>query len=401
MSETAFSGPIIVFGQNPTGGEYNPDIGTSLFYAGSGILDPRTAFTYLPGEAQSAVDYGWLGFDNITTTNIVPYTASTTAIINAVTPTSATLTPTTTNSTSTGVYYNNTNFVRSDTGASDTVLALDSYLSVTASFSNGVMTVTSNSGMPIGPGMTVISTAGTVSQGTAAGSQVFNQLTTTGGSATAPVAQGYAGTYQMTGNLTATSGTVVLAYQNVQQCVANTNLQTPTVAMWNPMAFLGRAVVLTSVSGASYTTATVNGYDAYGFPMSENLTVNGSGGATNGNKAFRYIKNVVLSGGTADTTHAYSLGTRDVFGLPLRADSFAEVLVNSATSLTAVTAVTSASGFIIADRTTPSATTGDVRGTYAFTSSTGANKLVVRQSPQPYNIQSASGLFGLTQYYNF
>lgn len=400
MAISAFSGPVFSFGQNPySPNEYNPDVGSSLFFAGTGIMDPRTAFTYLPGQSQSTDTFGWYGGDNITTSTIVPYSASATAIVASANPTSANLTVVSANSATTGVYYS-TNFVRSDTGATDTVLALDAYVSVTASFSNGVMTVTANSGMPIGPGMVVLSTSGTVSQGTAAGTQVFNQLTTTGGTATAPVAQGYAGTYQTLGNLTATSGTVTLAYQNVQQCVALNNPQTPSVALWNPMALTGRCVTVTAAAGATYTTATVNGYDVYGFPMSEAITLT-AGSAVNGNKAFKYIKSVVLSGGTADTTHAYSVGTRDVFGLPIRADSFGEVTINSATSLTAVTGITAATGFIIADRTTPSATTGDVRGTYAFTSSTATNKLIIRQSPQPYNAQSATGLFGLTQYYNF
>jgi len=110
---------------------------------------------------------------------------------------------------------------------------------------------------------------------------------------------------------------------------------------------------------------------------------------------------VVLSGGTADTTHAYSVGTADVFGLPLRSDTFGDIIVNYATSLVASTLVTAATGYLPADRTTPSATTADVRGTYAATSSSGANKLIVRQSPQAYMAPYTTGLFGSTQYYNF
>lgn len=401
MSISAFSGPLVSFGQSPySGAEYNPDIGTSLIYAGAGILDPRAPFTYLPGQAQSAKTFGWLGFDNITTATIVPYSSSAAAIVASANPTSANLTVVSASSSTTGVYYS-TNFVRSDTGATDSVLALDAYVSVTASFSNGVMTVTTaTSQMPIGPGMVVVSTSGTVSQGTAAGTQIFDQLTATGGTATAPAAQGGVGTYLTNGNLTATSGTVTLAYQNVQQCIVPTNNQTPTISLWNPMAMVSRCVTVTAAAGATYTTATVNGYDVYGYPMSEDITLT-AGSTVNGNKAFKYIKSVVLSGGTADTTHAYSVGTRNVFGLPIRADSFGEVTINSATSLTAVTGITAATGFIIADTVTPTATTGDVRGTYAFTASSGANKLIIRQSPQAYNVQSSTGLYGFTQYYNF
>ena len=118
----------------------------------------------------------------------------------------------------------------------------------------------------------------------------------------------------------------------------------------------------------------------------------------------------MLSGGTADTTHAYSVGTTAVIGLPIRADSSAEVVVNAGNTQTApaVNTAFAANGFLPADRTTPSATTGDVRGTIDvsnasgvnLTPSTGTNKYVFRQIPAAYNVQSQAGLFGLTQYDN-
>lgn len=395
MSITGFSGPLMVFGQNPFAPtEYNPDIGgSSLFYAGAGIMDPRTNYTYLPGESQAQLDYGFLGFDNITTINAVPYTKATGAIVTSANATSATLTINTSNSATTGVYYSSV-FTRADTGATDTVLALDAYTSVTASFSNGVMTITANSAMPVTSGMVVLSTTGTVSQGTAAGTQIASQLTGgTGG-------QGVAGTYQTTTNLTATSGTVTLAYQTPSQCIVLNNAQTPGVVLWNPAAIAGRAVAVTAAASATATTATVNGYDCYGFPMTEAITLT-AGSQVSGKKAFKYIKSVVLN--AADATHAYSVDTTDVFGLPLRSDTFGDILVNYATSLTATTLITAATNYVASDRTTATSTTGDVRGTFgAFTSGTGANKLVVRQSPQSYMVQTANpGLFGVTQYSNF
>jgi hypothetical protein len=400
MSNTAFSGPVIVFGQNPSSpSDYNPDIGgSSYFYAGAGFLDPRLTYTYFPGEGQSAIDFGWLGFDNITTLSAVPYSAAAAAIVTSANPTSATLSLVTTSSSTTGVYYS-TNFVRADTGAIDTVLALDAYASVTGSVTNGVLTVTTSTNqMPIGPGMVILTTSGTVSQGTALGSQIVSQLTTTG--TYSSVSQGTTGTYQLTGNLTATSGTVTLAYQTPSQCAVPNNAQTPSQGNWSPQALLGRAVSITAAAGATYATATVNGYDIYGYPMSEAITIT-AGSTVNGKKAFKYIKSVVLSGGTADTTHAYSVGTADVFGLPLRSDTFGDIIVNNASSLVATTLITAATNYLPADRTTPSATTADVRGTFAATSSSGANKLIVRQSPQAYMAPYTTGLFGLTQYYNF
>ena len=120
MSITAFSGPVVVFGQNPSSfSDYNPDLGSSLFYAGGGILDPRTPFTYFPGESQAAPDFGWYGFSDIVSFTGVPYTNAAAAIVASANPTSATLSLVTTNSATTGVYYSSV-FTRSDTGATAT-----------------------------------------------------------------------------------------------------------------------------------------------------------------------------------------------------------------------------------------------------------------------------------------
>ena len=398
MTITAFSGPVIGFGQNPVGSEYNPDLGPSLFWGGAGLMDPRLAYAYQPGKSRSSGTFGWLGFDNITTISAVPYTKAAGAIVASANPTGATLTLVSANSATTGVYIT-PSITRADTGQIDTnggagLVALDAYASCTASFSNGVMTITANSAMPITPGMVVLTTGGTVSQGTAAGTVITQQLTAgTGG-------LGVAGTYQTNSNLTATSGTVTLALANPTQCAVPFG-QPFNVRLWNPMALIGRAVAVTAAASATYATATVSGYDCYGFPLVEAITLS-AGSQVSGKKAFKYIKSVVLSGGTADTTHAYSVDTTDVFGLPLRSDSFGDILINSATSLTAVTLITAATSYLPADRTVATTTTGDVRGTYAgFTSSTGANKLIIRQSPQAFNIGSTAGLFGVTQYSNF
>lgn len=406
MADTGFAGPIFVYGQSPyPGSEYNPDIGSSLFYAGAGIMDPRTPYTFLPGESQSAQDFGWFGFDNVTTINAVPYTASAVAIVASANPVTATLVNVSANSLTTGVYITSA-MVNATNGQIDTngglgLVALDAFGTATASFSNGVMTITANAGMPITPGMIILTTAGTISQGAiTSATQVMAQLTTTGAS---PVSQGYAGTYQTNSNLTATSGAVTLAFQTPQQCGIPTNIQTPSAWMWNPSALVGRAISITAAAGATYVTATISGYDIYGYPMTEALTIT-VGGVTTGKKAWKYIKSVVLSGGSADTTHAYSVGTVDIIGLPLRADTFGELLVNAATSLTASTLLTAATGFVPADRTTSSTTTGDVRGTMNFTAgganivtATATNRYTIKQSVQAYNAQYTTGLFGVPQ----
>lgn len=410
MAKTAFSGPLISFGQSVyTPNEYNPDLGPCMMYAGQGILDPRTPFTYNPGQGDHVPVYAWLGTDGVQTLSIVPYTKATGAVVASADPTSAALALVSANSSTTGVYIT-PSITRSDTGVVDTgvggngLVVLDAYASITASITAGVMTVTANSTMPISNGMTLLTSAGTVSAGTVLGTQIVSQLTAgTGG-------MGVAGTYQLNNTgLTATSGTVTLAYQNPQQCIVpfgsvpnpNTGLATGNVNLWNPQALVGRALAVTAASGATYTTATIAGYDIYGYPMVESITLS-AGSQVAGKKAWKYVRSVTLSGGTADTTHAYSVDTTDVLGFPLRSDNFGDIILNNATSLTGVTLTTAVTNYLPSDRTTATATTGDVRGTYAnFTSSTGANKLTLRQWPAPGNIGSIAGLFGVTQYANF
>ena len=92
--------------------------------------------------------------------------------------------------------------------------------------------------------------------------------------------------------------------------------------------------------------------------------------------------------------HNYSVGTTDIYGLPLRSDNFGDLAINyNATGITAST------GYVAAVTTSPATTTtGDVRGTYALQSAADASKrLVVRQFVTPANMGSVSGLFGVTQ----
>ena len=403
MAVSAFAGPVIAFGQSPfTPLEYNPDLAPSMFFGGVAILDPRAPYTYLPGESQSQVDYGFAGSDNVTTIQAVPYTASTSAIVASANPTSTSLALVSANSATTGVYVT-PSVARADTGAVDTgvngagLVALDAFTSVTASCTNGVLTITANTAMPVAPGMALISASGAISSGQLSGTIILSQIT--GGSS----GTGTAGTYQLSNSsLTFASGTVTFATPNPTYCVVpfgTTQSGGIAIAMWNPQTLIARAVSITAAAAATATLATVSGYDVYGYPMVENITVT-AGSTTNGKKAFKYIRSVVLN--ATDTTHAYSVGTQSVFGLPLHSDTFGDLTVNSAASYTALTLTTAATGYVNGDNTVPTATTGDVRGTYSgFTAATGTNKLVIRQSPPAQNLGSASGLFGPTQFANF
>lgn len=161
--------------------------------------------------------------------------------------------------------------------------------------------------------------------------------------------------------------------------------------MWDPTTLLSRNVRITSVGNDSAATFTVRGYDAYGVALTETIT-GANAGVASGKKAFKYIASVTPAGTLSGS--AATVGTGDVIGLPLRADNWGDLaIVYNAASVTAST------GFLAGVTTTASATTGDVRGTYALQSaSDGVKRLQVFQSPTLANVQTVAGMFGVTQF---
>ena len=81
MTTTAHAGPLVVFGQEqPAPLEYNAEAGTSLFFNGSGILDPRQPYTYTPGQDMGQPIAGFLGVNDVITLNVSIAANSATAI---------------------------------------------------------------------------------------------------------------------------------------------------------------------------------------------------------------------------------------------------------------------------------------------------------------------------------
>jgi hypothetical protein len=122
--------------------------------------------------------------------------------------------------------------------------------------------------------------------------------------------------------------------------------------------------VIIDAAGAATAVLTVTGTDVYGIPMSEAITLNGTT-AVAGAKAFKTITRIAASAAATD----FFVGTGDVFGLPIRANSRNYVL--TAWNGAFVTTGT----FVPAVATSPATTTtGDVRGTYAVPDAADATK---------------------------
>lgn len=392
MSITAFSGPVISFGQAPYA-DYNPEVGPSLFTNGTGILDPRQQFTYEPGQALGNITAGWLGTNRILTVNGIPMTLSATIIAaanNVVSGTPMTLQSTTTDGRSATTTIN-----RADTGAAVSVIELDPPVAVaTASASSGATTLN-------------------VTAMTAPGGHTYNRIAigmvvSGTGIATGTTVVGFGtggggiGTYILSAATTAVISSGTITFRGA----GTTNLapfgQAGTIQLWNPSCMISRAVSVTC-NNASGTGGvfTVRGFDVYGLPMTEALTsAPGSALTVNGKKAFKYIYSVTP--GFTDATYTYSVGTQDVIGLPLRSDYFQPGTDVDVAFMANNAAITSTTGYTAADVATPTATTGDVRGTYALqTAANGTLRFVVTQSPCLANIASTTGLYGNTQYSDF
>ena len=301
MAITAFSGPVISFGQDPTGS--NPDMGPSLFAFGCGIADHRSSYAYMPGQGSGATVAGFLGVNNIMTLNAVP------AAMAA------------------------NNIALSQTPVAQAALTLTAGAGVT-----GNVTVTSaTNGRAVRPVLALDGVSGRISYGG--------------------------------------SG---------------------SVQIWDPVKALARNVRITTAAGDT-AVYRVLGFDIYGYAMTENITAAGAT-TVSGKKAFKYIQSVTPIGTVGATA---TVGTGDVFGLPLYSSTFfgtqnpadVSIFYNGL-------AITITTGYLAGDQTNPAtSTTGDVRGTWpAASASDGVKRLILWQSPLVTNsLVTGSGLFGVNQ----
>jgi hypothetical protein len=124
---------------------------------------------------------------------------------------------------------------------------------------------------------------------------------------------------------------------------------------------VARGVSVTSLTSGVGGTVTVRGWDIYGEPMSEAITVPAGAAVTYGKKAFKYIGSVTTS--YTDTINI-SVGTSDTFGFGYFAATWDDTVdTYNGLALTGV-------GFTVPDTTSPAtSTTGDVRGTVQVSAS--------------------------------
>ena len=164
------------------------------------------------------------------------------------------------------------------------------------------------------------------------------------------------------------------------------------VGVYQPNSLCQRAVQISSVGNDSAGFATVSGADYGGFPVTQRIALANAGTVTTA-KTFKAVYSIVLSGTLSGSN--ISVGHADVFGFGMAVSLFERVDIYFNGAL-----VTSSTGFVAADATTPATvSSGDTRGTYAVQSaSNGAKRLVLYVTPSVMALTSGNvnqGLFGV------
>ena len=130
--------------------------------------------------------------------------------------------------------------------------------------------------------------------------------------------------------------------------------------LFDPRQTLSRALSVTGVTGGTGGNVIIAGYDIYGQPMTCLLALPVGATSVTTPKTFKYILSITPQAGV-DTTHNYSVGTADVYGIHVRNDQWEDDNIFWAGAF-----VTTSTGWTTGDKTNPATNaTGDVRGKYA------------------------------------
>ena len=190
------------------------------------------------------------------------------------------------------------------------------------------------------------------------------------------------------------SGTVFIGAQPVYQSFGNVGTPPQLTMAYDAGTMLGRAVAIHSAGDDHLATATVAGWDVYGYPTTSTVTL-GNIATVNTTKTFIAVASITLAGTLSGAN--VSAGAADIFGLPFYASAQSAIwgFWNNA--------IIQGAGTFVAGVTTSPATalTGDVRGTYVPASaSDGTKRLTLWQHPSLARMIAAGinvGMFGVAQ----
>jgi len=193
----------------------------------------------------------------------------------------------------------------------------------------------------------------------------------------------------MPSGLSQSSGVAIDGLPSLQVFGQGGSFQT---GFYDRATYVGRGVSITGSASATGGNFLIRGFDVYGYPMSQLLTVGAGAVTANTTKTFKVVTSVTPQFTDA---HNYSVGTADIFGFGMLASFFGDVSINWNNAW-----ITANTGFVAAVTSAATTTTGDVRGTYATQSaSDGTKRLIVTIAPSLSALVSnpTTGLFGVSQ----
>lgn len=408
MTASVFTGPLISAGPMLGGvpgsaipADYSTGSGPSLFYKSSGLIDPRQGSinkdNLLPATIESHLDCP--SFFSVNTAPSTFGTATIAALANVTNGTAMTLVA----ANATGIAINIPFMSLATSKIQGTGISLDFGFDTLGTTSGSATATPAGTienyfvGMPI-----VVAGAGN-----SAGTMPLLTYVQSVGSTTIVMAATAKATITAaavgTGNAWGTSTGGGLS--NAATTGAYPFQEGGTGLFLNPVEGLMRGVSITGVASGTGGAFLVNGADIYGLPQSETVTATAGATTVYSKKTYKYILSVTPQFSDA---HNYSVGTSDLFGFAYRSDFWEYTNV-----FWAGAAMSSATGWLVADTTNPATTTtGDVRGTIQVSgngggsgigasASNGTRRLVISQSMSPRNILRATfvngaPMFGVT-----
>lgn len=177
--------------------------------------------------------------------------------------------------------------------------------------------------------------------------------------------------------------------------------QSGTVTAWDPATLLSRQITIGRATGNSDTgaTYTIQGYDIYGFAMTETITGTSSTGNSTyaSQKAFKFIRSITPAG-TLGATAVY-VGVNDTYGFPMRVYNGSMVQIWSGISSMMNIMTAQSSLMIFGSTVTNTATTPDIRGTWASSiasSTANGQRVKIKVYPRAEDIQAMSATYSST-----
>jgi hypothetical protein len=395
------SGPVIISGNTNPAQLSDSDVGPSLVFQGQGLIDPRQVQSI--DAAPGSLVYGFYNTEMVSLLDFVPVAANASNIATitsgAVVPVGGTLGPIALTAPAASV----------SVSPNVPVTAFN-----TAKQSGNVVTAPVTIDFGFLSNVTTAAASAVLTLNAAADNKYFfkGQWLLIPGAGTST-------TQPWTGQVLSISGASITLSTLAGQTISGTGrvgtldpggvsawpwVKAGCVALMDPTQSSSRAVqiVSSSASDTSAFSVVLRGYDIYGNPMTESVALNGTTIAY-GKKAWKHLVSYsITKSGGGTTSGNITIGTSNVFGLPLRSDFFEYITEYYAAAFISSNGSTNPL-WTIADSTNPATTTsGDVRGTIQVgslgggtstaTAPNGSNRLAVFMSVPAYNAINANNL---------